>query len=463
MFRRIPLVQLLLVIATCLVLVSACSANGDGDTPPDLPSGAQTAPTSTPFPTAPAVARPTYLVQRGNVEEIFEFTGRWLPRDQSPLAFEINGQVRRVEVRRGDTVTAGQLLADLQITDLENQLASAQLELDTARRNLASGSEGSVQSVTDAEIALANARLRLESARDSSPWPALDSANNAIENAERARDAAQRAYDDAISRPDTPASTVDTLYDQVLDAQGRVQDAWNSYYSSAQQFNNHEYTIAEAENAVIQAEINLDNARQGIGVDPSREQAVRSTELQIEQINAQIQQSSLYSPIDGEVLEVNLQPGDAVEAFTAVIIVGRDQPRETVASLAIGDANRLSVGQIGVCQVMNRPETAVQCVVRQLPLSARDADQTTRIAASLELTTDDLQTGQVIEVLMPLQVREDVLWLPPAAIRTFQNRTFVVLQTPDGPQRVDVQLGLQTADRVEIVSGVSEGDIVEAP
>lgn len=449
-----------LCLVWCLLLAAACSSMPDVISNPET---AQTAPTSTPFPTAPAVARPTYMVQRGNVEEVFEFTGRWLPRDQSGLAFEINGQVRRVEVRRGDTVAAGQILADLQITELENQLTSAQLELETARRNLQSGSEGSVQSVADAEIALANARLRLENARDSAPWPQLDSANNGIENARRDLESAQRAYDDAISRPDTPASTIDSLYDQLQSARSRLDDAWNTYYSSAQQFNNHQYTIAEAENAVIQARINLENARQGIGVDPSREQAVRSAELKIEQITAQIQQSSLYSPIDGEVLEVNIQPGDNVEAFQPVLVVGRDQPREVVASLAIGDAQRLSVGHIGVCQVMNQPESAVRCLVRQVPLSARDADQTTRIAASLELTVPDLQTGQVVQVLMPLQIRENVLWLPPAAIRTFQNRTFVVLQTPDGPQRADVQIGLQTDERIQIINGLNEGDVVEAP
>ena len=64
---------------------------------------------------------------------------------------------------------------------------------------------------------------------------------------------------------------------------------------------------------------------------------------------------------------------------------------------------------------------------------------------------------------MPLQVRENVLWLPPSVIRTFQNRTFVVLDTPDGLRTVDVELGLQTDDRVEIVSGVNEGDVVVAP
>jgi len=68
-----------------------------------------------------------------------------------------------------------------------------------------------------------------------------------------------------------------------------------------------------------------------------------------------------------------------------------------------------------------------------------------------------------IEVQMPLRVRDDVLWLPPAAIRTFQDRVFVVLETPDGPRTVDVEIGLRTGERVEIISGVSEGDVVIAP
>jgi hypothetical protein len=46
---------------------------------------------------------------------------------------------------------------------------------------------------------------------------------------------------------------------------------------------------------------------------------------------------------------------------------------------------------------------------------------------------------------------------------TFQNRTFVVLQTPDGPVAINVEIGLRTDDRVEIISGVNEGDIIEAP
>lgn len=429
-----------------------------GCSPQEGNNGAQAVPTSTPIPTAPAVARPTYLVQRGDVQEILEFSGRWQPRDQAQLSFEISGTVRAVNVQRGDTVAAGELLADFQITDLENQLASAELSLETAIANLDSGTEGSVGSVADAEIALANARLSLENTRGGSPWTQVESARLGVESAEDAVVNAQRAYDDAVSHPEQGASAADSAYQSLQNAQNQLESARISYYSAAQSFNNYQFQIAQAENAVLKAELDLADARSG-GSNPDGESAVRSAQLQVDQIKASIAQSSLYSPIDGVVLEVSIKPGDQAEAFSTVITVGIPEPQEAIASLAFNDAQQLSVGLVGVCQVANRPETAVQCVVRQIPLSNRDADQTTRVAASLE----DTPTGQLIEVQMPLQVRSNVLWLPPAAVRVFQNRTFVVLDTPDGPRSVDVEVGLQTDERVEIISGVNEGDVVQGP
>src|SRR5690606_29843564 len=192
-----------IILLAGALLFAAC-------TPESLPGAdpqAQPAqPTSTPIPTAPAVARPTYLVQRGDVQEILEFSGRWQPRDQAALSFAVAGTVRQVTVQRGDTVTAGQLLADYQITDLENQLASAQLDLEAALASLESGSAGEAESVIDAEIALANARLALENTKAQSPWTSVASARIALDDARRNLENAQRAYDDARSRPDQPAS-----------------------------------------------------------------------------------------------------------------------------------------------------------------------------------------------------------------------------------------------------------------
>ncbi len=452
------------ILLTLMGIVAACSpnaannnnaANGANNAPAAL---AQVAPTATPIPTAPAVAKPTYLVQRGDVQNILDFTGRWQPRDQLALSFELAGTVRRVNVKQGDAVSAGQLLVDYQITDLENQLASAQLSLDTAQKNLLNGATGDVESVADAQVALANAKLSLASTKASSPWTSVASAKMQVISAQQGVDNAQRNYDDALSHPESPASAVDGAYQQLQSAKNSLTSAQISYDSAAQNFNNHDFQVQQAENSVISAQLNLDKARAG-GGDASATQSLLSAQLSLDQVKAKIVQSSLYAPIDGTILSVSVKPGDQAAAFATVITIGRPDPKEAVASIAITDAQKMSVGTIGVCQVLNHPETAVQCVIRRIPSTSKEADQTTRVAASL----DNVAADQLIEVQMPLQVSANVLWLPPSAIRTFQNRTFVVIQTADGPRSFDVVLGLQTTDRVEIKSGVNEGDVAIGP
>jgi HlyD family secretion protein len=364
-------------------------------------------------------------------------------------------------VRLGDTVTAGQLLADFQIDNLEQQLAQAKLSLETAKLNLNTSTTGSVTSVSDAQIALANAKISLQKTKDSNPWTQVASAKISLDSANASLVAAQRDYDDAVSRPENPASAINGAYDKLVNARSQVRSAQNSYDSAAQNYNAYKYQIQQAENSVVQAELNLKNALSGGGVDPTRQQAVLSAQLNVDQYQSQIVQSSLAAPIDGEILQVAIKAGDAVKAYDTVITLGRSMPREAIASLAFSDAQKLSPGLVGICQILNRPETAVQCVVRRIPLNSRDADQTTRVAASIE----DFKpaTGQLIDIQMPLQVSKNVLWLPPVAVRTFQNRTFVVIQTPNGPRSVDVTVGLRTTDRVEIKTGLKEGDIAVGP
>ena len=442
--------KLTAIILLIVALITGACAGSSQD-------ASQTEPTATPAPTTQASTNPTYTVERGTVQETLEFTGRWLPRDQMELSFEISGTIRNVNVRTGDAVSAGDLLADYQIRDLENQLVTAQLNLEAAQRRL-DDSDGGAQSIVDAQFSLADANINLESTENNVPWTNLESARIRLEQAQRQLEDAQRAYDNAVSNPSNPASTIDNAYQSLRQAEESLMLAQNDYFSAAQNYNQYQYNIQSAENTVAQRELALEDAMEGSGIDPDLIQSVQEAQLNVDTIQEDINLSTLYAPFDGVVLEVVISPGDQVSAFEAVITLAIPEPSEIIANLAFNDTQRMSVNMLGVCQEANRPETAVQCAVRQIPLTSRDTDQTTRVAAQL----DGLTLGALVEVIMPLDVREDVLWLPPQAIRTFQNRTFVVIQTPDGEQISDVVLGLQTDDRVEIVTGVNEGDIIVA-
>jgi hypothetical protein len=109
--------------------------------------------------------------------------------------------------------------------------------------------------------------------------------------------------------------------------------------------------------------------------------------------------------------------------------------------------------------------------VRQLPypyggttVDTGDDDTAVHIAIEGEAAPSagvDMALGELATVSIVLQEKDDVLWLPPAAIRTYQGRDFVVLQLADGSQkRVDVLLGIATDERVEITAGLEEGQTV---
>ena len=84
----------------------------------------------------------------------------------------------------------------------------------------------------------------------------------------------------------------------------------------------------------------------------------------------------------------------------------------------------------------------------------------TRVALEAAAAESRYELGDLIRVTVVLERKDDVLWLPPQAIRTFEGRRFVVVQEGEAQRRVDVKVGIESEDRVEIEEGLTEGQIV---
>jgi hypothetical protein len=76
---------------------------------------------------------------------------------------------------------------------------------------------------------------------------------------------------------------------------------------------------------------------------------------------------------------------------------------------------------------------------------------------------DNFALGDRIDITIVLAENDNTVWLPPAALREFGGQSFVIVQTPDGEQRVDIEIGIIGNGRVEIAEGLEAGQIVEAP
>jgi HlyD family secretion protein len=152
-------------IALCLAVGIALAGCGAG--------GAAEEATPTPILETATSVKPTYKVQLGTVTDQINFTARIEPVNEEQLYFKTDGRVSNVAVQEGDKVTKGEVLAELEISDLLNQLAQAQVTLQTAQLKLQQAQQDITDQKTQAESAVRQAQLRLDIAKAQDPSPSI--------------------------------------------------------------------------------------------------------------------------------------------------------------------------------------------------------------------------------------------------------------------------------------------------
>jgi macrolide-specific efflux system membrane fusion protein len=115
----------------------------------------------------------TVPVTTGTIQQTVSSSGTVEPASQADLNFAVSGTVNAVNVKAGQTVTAGQVLATVDTTALNEQLSAAQAQLTSAQDRLASDEDASAAtsqidsdeaSVTSAESSLSTAQTNLNDA-----------------------------------------------------------------------------------------------------------------------------------------------------------------------------------------------------------------------------------------------------------------------------------------------------------
>jgi multidrug efflux pump subunit AcrA (membrane-fusion protein) len=390
-----PLIVTLLFLA---VLLAACSTSADGRDR----RGTGTEPT--PIPTAAAALRPTYTVARGAVATDLTFNGRVAPSLEQPLSFAANGVVGQVYAQRGDTVAAGDLIAELDTADLEAQLVLAQSALAIVEERLAA-------------VQRENELTRVR--------------------AETRRDLAQLDLDFAL-------------------AQGGAAP------TAAQQYEIDRLTLL-----LRLAQLDVDELSNT--VDPQLAADVDAAALRVAELERALGETTLTAPFDGVLTALNLPQGRAVGAGEPVGAVADATEIEVTATLRETDLQQLAEGMAALITPASGPGDVLPGRILSLPYpygsggetAAADGDLTTRIGFDdMAAAHAAYEPGDRVDVIVRIAERDTVLWLPPAAIRDFNGRKFVVIDDGGVQQRSDVTLGLAGRDRIEILSGVQEGQII---
>ena len=142
---------------------------------------------------------------------------------------------------------------------------------------------------------------------------------------------------------------------------------------------------------------------------------------------------------------------------------------EVSADLLSDQMTKLVEGMAANIVLVSRPGEILKGKVRQLPypygsggrgIKVEDQDKSTRFSVATSAKNAGFTLGDLVRITVELERKANVLWLPPQALRVFEGRRFAVVQDGDAQRRVDVTVGIQTQDRVEVKEGLKEGQVV---
>jgi len=355
------------------------------------------------------------------------------PDQQVAVNAPINGTVVELRVQAGDRVQQGQPLAvvvapeliELRVSSQEDR-TRAQAELREAQANLTLAQRNYERQVAIADAEIAAAQRQLQFAQDR-----FDRDQELVEAG-------------AIARQ------------QVLGTEAELAEAQS------------QMTRATSRQAVLEAEAELDRTRAALEAAQSHLQLSTATyETRLQQLNSPATRQGLVTvvaPISGVVANRTVTIGEAVEeAVTPLMqIVNGDRLRVT-ANVHEKDLPLIQSGQRVRATVASLPD---QVFGGRIVVVGAVVDGETRVVpvtAELENSADLLKPGMFAELeILTDRTSAEVLTVPKTALVEADGRTLVFVQNGEAFEPVDVATGQSGGDRVEITSGLFEGDQVVA-
>ena len=342
----------------------------------------------------PTVA--TAVAKRADVADILTVAGEFLPYQEVELHAKVAGYIRQIHVDIGDRVRAGQVLAILEVPELNAQVEGADAGVRRSRDDIS--------------------RAKHEVARAEASHGALHDAANRLDDAAKARPGliAQQELDDAQAR------------DRAAEAQ-----------------------VESAKAALSAAEQQLDVSR--------------ATHTQVA---AMEDYSRIVAPFDGIVTWRYADTGALLQAGTSnassmpvVKLAQCDKLRlripvpETVAPL-------IHVGQKAEVQVQATKETLAATVTRFTDSLDRST-RTMQVELDIPNPNYKLSPGMYADVTLRTEDHANALTVPVDAVKQAGDKSSVLVVDNNGHVQLrSIRPGIEDASRVEVLSGLNEGDRV---
>jgi HlyD family secretion protein len=353
-------------------------------------------------------------VERGPIRSLVSTNGKIEPVQNFEAHAPISTTVKRLLVKEGDHVRKGQLLLQLDDADIRTQAARALAQVKTAQADQSALKTGGTQE----EVLTLNSQLvKARSARDA---------------AQRSLDALRRLQQDGAASPGEVRQAEDTL-------QRAQADVTLLEQKQKERYSQPETARIDAQGAEAQA-----------AYDAAEDALLKS---------------SVRAPFDGMVYSLPVKQGAFVQAGE-LLVQEADLSRVLVrAFVDEPDVGRLQPGQKVEITWDALPSRIWTGAVNTVPSTvklrgSRNVGETTCVVDNHDLR---LLPNVNVGVTIVIAEHNNVLTLQRDALRIDESKPYVYKIIDRHVKRQTIEFSLQNLTRVEITSGLSDGDVVALP
>jgi RND family efflux transporter MFP subunit len=422
----------------------------------------------------------TAKVERTTIEQVISATGSVTAQTgaQVKIGSQVTGRIKRLFADVGSHVRAGQVIAELDLPDVQAQLQQAQANLQAARVKLAEQQSGVNLQATTVGTDIAKAKAGVDSAQ-ASYEQAVQNANLQVNNAEAAVRQAQASARNAhtLLKRNQMLLAKGYISKQDVDNARTQAEVTDAQLDSARQTLNITRTksatdIRTAASTVRNAKAVLAAAGAGKAQNVIKAQqvaearaAVAQAEAQVAYQKAQFAKTVIKSPISGTVLALDVQQGETIAAGLSAptLIRVTDLNRLQVdAMVDESDIGSVRIGQPASITVDAYPNRTFHGWVTKIASGATMQQNVVTYDTTIAVENPGglLKPDMTATAQITVGTHENVLAVPIEAVKPGPKGQIVYVVQGDKIVSKPVMTGVSNESVTEILSGLKEGQTV---
>ena len=433
----------------------------------------------------------------GDIRVLVSETGTIEPMKKVDVRSKVAGRLISLPVQEGQRVTRGQLIAVVDRSQLDPQIARQRALLDQAQARLNQSQTSYALQVSQSRAAIEQAETDLKAAQTHLVLVAAGARPQELAKQEQSVAQARITLDDAqrtlkrkqalVGRGFIPQADVDTAQVAVDTAKSNLEAAQQSL--SLLQAGPRKEEVDDARMAVQQARVRLVTAKADATQDEVRKADIaqafaglQQSNQDLAQLNVNLSDTKIVAPASGMVLKRYKQLDEIVQSATT----GFSDTQSLIATLGSRQEIRVDINEIDVPKVHLGAPVAVHVdavpgvdfrgtVTEIAPASTTAFSDTSttgssngvsRFTVKILLASDDprLRSGMSASVDILSAAHKRVTLLPVSALPPTGITTSVTVVEPGNKQtKRAVTLGLRDDSNAEVVAGLKAGESVLVP